>query len=187
MYAMYVRNSLLKEVFTAAYKNRPYLYTAAIGSDDPSIWLASYNNISPRKLVFNFTSMHLTVHFSLSYPSTPLFFHDFLFTFVGRGCQYWFYAWVVCNGDCAGLGLIQPQLSAVLCEQPSLWSTCFFQQHQSMLRDVPMKALPHWLTHGFEELQSCVAASSPISALLICVMQRAASDRAEVLLQFIYN
>lgn len=72
-------------------------------------------------------------------------------------------------------------------EQPSLWSTCFFQQHQSMLRDVPMKALPHWLTHGFEELQSCVAASSSISALLICIMQRTASDHIEVLLQFIYN
>lgn len=118
---------------------------------------------------FNFTFMHFTAHSSLSYPPTPLFF---LFTFVGRGCLYWFFAQVVCNGDCAGLGLIQPQLSAVLCDQPSLWSTCFFQQHQSMLRDVPMKALPHWLTHGFEELQSCVAASSSISALLIWVMQK---------------
>lgn len=50
-----------------------------------------------------------------------------------------------------------------------------------------MKALPHWLTHGVEELQSCVAASNSNSALLICVMQKAASDHIEVLLQFIYN
>lgn len=63
---MYVRSPLLKEEFTATYRNRAYL-TAAIVSVYWSIYLSSYN-IIPRKLVFNFTSIHFTVHSSLSCP-----------------------------------------------------------------------------------------------------------------------
>lgn len=57
---MYLRSSLVEEEITAIYKNRPYL-TAAIVSDDLSIWLSSYN-ISPRKLFF-----------FISHPCTSLF------------------------------------------------------------------------------------------------------------------
>lgn len=63
---MYVRSSLVEEEVTVTYKNRSYLI-APIVSDDLSIWLSSFN-IRPRKLFFCFTSMHFTIHSSLSYP-----------------------------------------------------------------------------------------------------------------------